>query len=102
MTAITWDDEAKCEMNCSALYLAKRGGRELGERFLDQVEAAILGASSDPARHRRFHGDARKVRVERFPYHVVYWHDETTSSIHIIAIAHTSRAPDYWHTRVTP
>jgi hypothetical protein len=34
MTAITWDDEAKCELNWSALYVAKRGGRELGERFL--------------------------------------------------------------------
>jgi plasmid stabilization system protein ParE len=100
MTAITWDDEAKCELNCSALYLAKRGGRDLGERFLNQVEAAIAGASSDPTRYRKFRRDARKVRVERFPYHVVYWHDEASASIHIVAIAHTSREPDYWRERV--
>ncbi|MGV3662641.1 MAG: hypothetical protein ACO1TE_20830 [Prosthecobacter sp.] len=99
MTEITWDDEARCELNCSALHFSKRGGRELGERFLQQVEAAILDASSDPFRFRKFCHDARKVRVERFPYHVVYWHDEASSSIHIIAIAHTSREPDYWRDR---
>ena len=100
MMAITWDDEAKCELNCSALYLAKRGGRELGERFLKQVDTAIAEASIDPARYRKFRREARKVRVERFPYHVVYWHDEADSSIHIVAIAHTSREPDYWSERV--
>ncbi|OYW73111.1 MAG: hypothetical protein B7Z37_22810 [Verrucomicrobia bacterium 12-59-8] len=67
MTAITWDDEAKCELNCSSLYLAKRGGRELGERFLKEVESAIVDASSDPTRYRKFRRDARKVRIERFP-----------------------------------
>ncbi len=67
MTPITWDDEAKCELNCSALYLAKRGGRELGERFLKEVETAVAGAGNDPARHRKFRRDARKVRVEHFP-----------------------------------
>ena len=61
-----------------------------------QVEAAIAEASIDPARYRKFRCDARKVRVERFPYHVVYWHDEADGSIHIVAIAHTSREPDYW------
>ncbi len=100
MTPITWDDEAKCELNCSALYLAKRGGRELGECFLKEVETAVAGASSDPFRYRKFRRDARKVRVERFPYHVVYWHDEADGSIHIVAIAHTSREPDYWSERV--
>ncbi len=100
MTPITWVDEAKCELNCSALYLAKRGGRELGERFLKEVETAVAGAGNDPARHRKFRRDARKVRVERFPYHVVYWHDEADGSIHIIAIAHTSREPDYWRERI--
>ncbi|WP_294398579.1 type II toxin-antitoxin system RelE/ParE family toxin [Prosthecobacter sp.] len=72
----------------------------MGERFLKQVEAAISSASSDPARYRKFRRDARKVRIERFPYNVVYWHDEADNSIHIVAIAHTSREPDYWCERV--
>jgi plasmid stabilization system protein ParE len=100
MMTVTWDDEAKCELNCSALYLAKRGGRELGKRFLRQVDAAIVAASSDPACYRKFRRDARKVSIESFPYHVIYWHDDAGSSIHIIAIAHASREPDYWSERL--
>ncbi|MBN8421952.1 MAG: type II toxin-antitoxin system RelE/ParE family toxin [Verrucomicrobia bacterium] len=101
MTEITWDEEARCELNCSALYLAKRGGKDLGERFLKQVEAAIAPAGTDPVRYRKFRKDARKVRVEHFPYHVVYWHDEASFSIHIVAIAHASREPEYWQERMS-
>jgi plasmid stabilization system protein ParE len=100
MTAVTWDDEAKCELNCSALYLAKRGGGALGERFISNVEAAIASARSSPRLYRKFHGDARKVRIDRFPYHVVYWHDEESDSIHVVAIAHASRNPSYWRDRL--
>ena len=100
MTAVTWDDEAQCELNCSALYLAKRGGTELGERFISSVEAAVARARATPQLFRKFDPEARKVRVERFPYHVVFWHDETGDSIHIVAVAHTSRAPGYWRDRL--
>lgn len=99
MLDVTWDDEARCELNCSALYLAKRGGQDLAARFLHQVDVAVTCASSDPCRYRKVHRDVRRVRVERFPYHVVYWHDETNQSVHIIVIAHTSRAPEYWSSR---
>ena len=95
MTAVTWDDEAQCELNCSALFLAKRGGAELGERFISCVEAAIARARATPQLFRKFDADARKVRVERFPYHVVFWHDEADDSIHVVAIAHAHRAPGY-------
>ncbi len=72
MTQVTWDDEAKCELNCSALYLAKCGDVELAEQFISHVEAAIASACSAPQLYRKFHGEARKVRVGRFPYHVNY------------------------------
>lgn len=74
--------------------------RNSGWRFLKQVEVAIAGASADPVRHRKFRRDARKLRVDRFPYNVVYWHDEADASIHIVAIAHTSREPHYWRERM--
>jgi hypothetical protein len=45
MTTVTWDDEAQCEFNCSALWYAKRGDAELGERFIASVEAAVHKAS---------------------------------------------------------
>ena len=100
MTVVTWDDEAQCELNCSALFLAKRGDAELGGRFISGVEAAVACARTAPRQYRKFDGEARKVRVERFPYHVVFWHDEAGDSIHIVAIAHARRAPGYWRDRL--
>ncbi len=100
MTAITWDDEALCELRCSTIYLGKRGGKELAERFQSKIEAAVASARAAPTLHRKHHHDARRVRVDRFPYHVIYWHDEAGDSIHILAIAHASRAPDYWRDRM--
>ena len=32
----------------------------------------------------------------------ITWHDEADISIHIVAIAHTSREPNYWRERVPP
>jgi toxin ParE1/3/4 len=100
MTAIAWDNEALCEMNCAALYLCKRGGSDLGERFISKVEAAVASARSMPELYRRVHGEARKVRVERFPYHVIYWHDAGADRICILAVAHASREPGYWRDRM--
>ena len=100
MTAVTWDDEAQCELNCSALFYAKRSDAGLAERFLAAVEAALVHARATPALFRRFRGEARRVRVERFPYSVVYSYDDTGGSIHILAIAHSSREPDYWRARL--
>ena len=100
MTAVTWDDEALCEMRCATLYLGKRGGKELAERFVSRVEAAVTSARSEPTLNRtQLHG-TRRVRLTGFSYHVVYWHDELGDSVHIIAIAHASRDPGYWRDRL--
>jgi len=100
MTEITWDEEALCELRCSTLSLGKRGGADLARRFNSKVEAAIVSARAIPLLHRKHHHGARRVLVERFPYYVVYWHDEERDGIHIVAIAHTSRDPDYWRDRM--
>jgi hypothetical protein len=54
---------------------------------------------STPVLFRKFRGEARRVTVERFPYSVVYSYDAASESIHILAIAHSRREPDYWRAR---
>ena len=100
MTSIAWDPEAQCELNCLALFYAKRGGEELAERFLQKVEAAIASAKAMPASYRKIRDDAQRVRVERFPFHVVFWHDEVNDCLHVLAIAHANREPGYWRDRI--
>lgn len=100
MRKVTWDAEAGCELNCSALYYARRGGAELGERFLNSVEQVIERIQRAPDLYRPAFEDVRKARLPRFPYHLVYWLDTDTDSIHILAVAHTSRKPGYWKDRL--
>lgn len=97
---MTWDDEARCEFNCSALRYAKVAGADIANRFVEHVETAISQARSGPERFRLFDGRTRRVRVDHFPFAVVYWYDQTTESIHIVAIAHLHRQPGYWRERI--
>ncbi|MEQ1748427.1 MAG: type II toxin-antitoxin system RelE/ParE family toxin, partial [Prosthecobacter sp.] len=68
---ILWHDAAVFELEESALYY---GGidDELGQRFTAAIEVAIAEIKVRPEMKRRFDGAARKARLKRFPYAVVY------------------------------
>lgn len=99
MTSVTWDNEAMCEFNCSALRYAKVASTDIAEQFINNVEAAITQARGSPEQFRLSSGRARRVRVDHFPYAVMYWFDSAADSIHIVAIAHLHRQPGYWRER---
>lgn len=70
----------------------------LGTRFVNAVEEAIEQMSLAPERFRRFESDLRKVRVEEFPYAVVYRMEGR--ELRIIAVMHLHRRPGYWSDRL--
>ncbi len=71
----------------------------LGEEFYDQVLHAMEEIGKNPQRFSIYEGslNSRQLRraiVDRFPYVVIY--DLRADYVLIVAIAHTSRQPDYW------
>lgn len=56
----------------------------LGERFLDEVDAAISDISSSPERWPLFLLNTRKRQLNRFPYTIVYLEDSTR--IYVLAV----------------
>lgn len=76
-------------------YEAAREG--LGEEFVKAIEAAwdqiqrrpFIGVRVTP-RHRRY-------LVRRFPYGIIYAAGK--DAIHILAIGHLNRRPEYWRGR---
>lgn len=72
----------------------------LGADLLDTVAAAIEQIRQHPGSGspRPTRPAVRQVRVSRFPYHVVYQH--RTDDVRVIAVAHTSRRPEYWRHRL--
>lgn len=77
-------------------YNSQRKG--LGAEFLSAVERLLTKIHTQPLLYAAFqHSSNRNLRyavVRRFPYRIVFEIKE--KHIIVLAIAHTSRKPDYW------
>lgn len=94
---VVWLGEALRELEEAALYYGDIDN-ELGERFSSAAEAAVAMIKARPEMSRKFDGEARKVRLESFPYAVVYWLDDDT--LRILSVMHLHREPGYWSDRL--
>lgn len=74
----------------------------LGERLWNEVQSSFKLISEYPligevVRRARVHGTARRIPLRRFPFFVIYRiHDDY---VEVMALAHTSRKPNYWRAR---
>jgi toxin ParE1/3/4 len=74
----------------------------LGVSFLDRLQECYGKIRRSPQRFAkletvRLNADIRRCLLPRFPYLIVYEvHDDR---IHVLAIAHASRGPNYWLSR---
>lgn len=92
----------QCEADVELVGAAKRyecQGEGLGKRFLHAVHIALAKIQDDPERFPFYEGPARACRGIRFPYRVVY--EDLPDAIYIVAIAHASRKPGYWKSRLS-
>ena len=92
----------QCEADVELVGAAKRYECQcegLGKRFLHAVHIALARIQDDPERFSFYEGSARSCRVIRFPYRVVY--EDLPDAIYIVAVAHASREPGYWKSRLS-
>ncbi|WP_129776194.1 type II toxin-antitoxin system RelE/ParE family toxin [Peristeroidobacter soli] len=71
---------------------------DLGARFTKAVEAATARALAFPFSGSPASKNTRRVFVRSFPFAVIY--RPAPDGILIVAVAHHSRRPAYWHFRV--
>ncbi len=71
----------------------------LGYRFLDAVDAALETIKKNPLMWRADKLGKRKCLVKEFPYLLIY--KMSSKFAYILAVAHTSRKPNYWESRDT-
>ncbi|HSC08378.1 MAG TPA: type II toxin-antitoxin system RelE/ParE family toxin [Steroidobacteraceae bacterium] len=78
-------------------YEQQRAG--LGGELLDAITEAVDPIRTHPeiGVPRRTRRPTRQLLVNRFPYNVVYRIRD--DNIYVVAVAHTSRRPDYWEHR---
>lgn len=70
-----------------------------GGRLFDAVASTLARIESYPelGSSRRGRTPARQMKVRGFPYVVAY--RIRPDDVYVIAVAHTSRRPDYWRER---
>jgi len=68
--------------------------------FEAKVEESTVLAMAFPDMWREVTPGVRRCLVRRFPYGIMYAHDEET--FYIIAVMHLHAKPDYWKSRTKP
>lgn len=103
---ITVSESAAAELYAAVeWYEAKRDGLGIEFRGLidDTIENVRQYADSGTPLFEILSRTVRRRLVPKFPYQVIYYADDT--DLVVVAIAHTSRKPNYWqsrlHTKVT-
>lgn len=94
-----FEREALDEYLDAARYYAEQR-ENLGEEFIQAVEAAIAAIAIDPTRFQLAGDGLRIFRMKRFPYHLFYRYNEQRDHSTIFAVMHHRRRPNYWRHRL--
>ncbi|MFO1351283.1 MAG: type II toxin-antitoxin system RelE/ParE family toxin [Gammaproteobacteria bacterium] len=71
----------------------------LGFALFEEVWAAIERIEQHPEAWQSISQRARRCRLKRFPYGVIY--QIRVEEILVVAIAHLHRKPGYWRSRIS-
>ena len=76
------------------------GSREEGveDPFLAAINRHVREIASAPQRFPKVGRDIRRCVVRKYPF-IIFFKDHP-DHVRILAIAHTSRHPDYWRARI--
>jgi plasmid stabilization system protein ParE len=96
MTDVTILPEAEVEL-WEAVAHYEDLARGLGLDFEAEIERSVQAIADHPERWPRRTDGTRRYLAHRFPYLVVYAHEN--QHVWILAIAHCKRHPTYWKSR---
>ena len=87
---------ATAELEASADWYAERSNTA-AQNFLVAVDLAVASIVTDPSRFALVDDRHRSCSVAKFPFQVVFQHDN--ERVFILAVAHAKRRPGYWSDR---
>ena len=97
MTQLNFQRQAAAELQEVANWYQERD-TAVAERFQIEIESCLTRIIEDPESHPLEYRHYRWIRVRRFPYRLIY-EQLDQDRILILAVAHTSRRPEYWRER---
>jgi len=93
---VKFHTEAEAELTEAALFYEDKVAG-LGKSFVADIQNAVTFIRLHPNTPPRLGQLLRKFVIKRFPYSIIYQHDE--HGIFILAVAHNKRRPGYWKIR---
>jgi ParE toxin of type II toxin-antitoxin system, parDE len=96
VTTHSFHSDAADELEEAAVFY-ESGVAGLGKSFLDEVHRTVSLIERYPDAGAAIERNLRRVRLDRFPYAVVY--RRADDAVVIIALAHQRRRPGYWRGR---
>lgn len=102
MAAIfSFHPEALFEYAEATNYYLGEASPRVAEAFITSVENAIRNLIADPRRLRVVEmPEIRRYVFSRFPFIIYYRWEQEHDRVTIYAIMHSSREPNYWHSRI--
>ena len=94
---VEFHPSAEHELVDAALYYESRV-RDLGSRFLAEIERVTGLVAEHPEIGHTIDGDVYRLVLRRFPYSLIYARKK--HEVYVLAIAHHKRRPGYWRSRV--
>jgi len=95
---ITYHLEARAEVDAAAAFYFQRNPATAA-KFLDELAFVLEEIRYGPQRWPFEIGTRiQRLHFRRFPFTVYYRND--LHEIYILAVAHTSRRPGYWKSRI--
>jgi hypothetical protein len=71
----------------------------LGKRFYESVKLRLDYIKKNPLHYQVSYRDVRNAMVNKFPHQVHYRVEESSKSIIVFGVTHTSRNPKVWKSR---
>lgn len=87
---------ARAEIIAAEAWYAARSAA-VAEDFLAELAAALDEIAEAPLAWPQYAADARRFVLRRFPFVMIFRTEPGVALV--VAVAHTSRRPDYWRGR---
>lgn len=88
------------ELQAAVEWYQQRSARA-ATRFASQIQGTLEAIGGQPERFGWYDHEFREAAAGRYPYSIIY-RVLASGDVQVVAIAHTSREPDYWRRRASP
>ena len=95
---VSLTEEAELELTEGARYYTRESDAQLGGAFISEFERCVELLRQYPEFGAKWRGSTRRLPFRRFPFNIIY--AVRPSELRIIAVAHQSRRPSYWRSRI--